>query len=204
MSTESPTRSRLIALADERRAMREGYVFLDEKCLLLAAEMLAELKRHEALKAACDNTQQAAKRALKAALQRHGLEGLSVYPALPGGGVDVKISRSSLLGVALRRVEVRTNGVTAAAKAPPAVSPSPEAEACRAAFSELAAAAARLSAAVGNLLRLHHEYRRTVRRACAIHDVVLPELENELLEIDARLDEMEREEALWNRYSRPP
>jgi vacuolar-type H+-ATPase subunit D/Vma8 len=30
----------------------------------------------------------------------------------------------------------------------------------------------------------------------------LPELEHELTDIDSRLDEMEREEALWNRYSR--
>lgn len=202
MSTESPTRSRLIALADERRAMREGYVFLDEKCLLLAAEMLAELKRHEALRTACDSAQQAAQHSLTAALQRHGLEGLSVYPAFTGDGIDVEISRSSLLGVALRRVELRTNLAAAVAKVPAAVFPSPEAEACRAAFSELAAAAARLSAVAGNLLRLYHEYRRTVRRACAIHDVVLPELEHELAEIDGRLDEMEREEVLWNRHSR--
>lgn len=202
MSSESPTRSRLIALGDERRAMREGYAFLDEKCLLLAAEMLAELQRHAALKAACDSARHAAQRCLAACLQRHGLDGLSVYPALPEGGIEVDISRSSLLGVALRRVTLRTDSATPAAKAKPAVFPSPEAEACRSAFSELAVAAARLSAVVGNLLRLHHEYRRTVRRACAIHDVVLPELEHELTDIDSRLDEMEREEALWNRYSR--
>jgi V/A-type H+-transporting ATPase subunit D len=125
MSSESPTRSRLIALGDERRAMREGYAFLDEKCLLLAAEMLAELQRHAALKAACDSARHAAQRCLAACLQRHGLDGLSVYPALPEGGIEVDISRSSLLGVALRRVTLRTDSATPAAKAKPAVFPSP-------------------------------------------------------------------------------
>lgn len=198
MSSESPTRSRLIALGEERRAMREGYVFLDEKCLLLAAELLAELQRHDALKAAADGARRRARLALEAALRRHGLEGLSVYPPLPDGAVTVDIRRSSLLGVALRQVAARS----AALKAPAAVFPSPEAEDCRAAFGELALAAAGLAAAAGNLARLYREYRRTVRRACAIHDVVLPEIEREVSEIDGRLDEMEREEALWNRYGR--
>jgi len=34
-----------------------------------------------------------------------------------------------------------------------------------------------------------------VRRGSAIHDVVLPELERDISQIDSRLDEMEREEA---------
>lgn len=198
MTTESPTRSRLIALGEERRAMREGYVFLDEKCLLLAAEMLAELKRYETLKPACDVARQAAGQMLAAALQRHGLDGLSVYPAHPAAGIELAITRSSLLGIALRRVDARPKAVATA----PAVFPSPEAEACRGAFSALAIAATSLAACAGNLLRLYQEYRRTVRRGSAIHDVVLPELELQIAEIDSRLDEMEREEALCTRGRR--
>jgi V/A-type H+-transporting ATPase subunit D len=197
MSFESPTRSRLIGLGEERRAMREGYVFLDEKCLLLAAEMTAELKRHDLLRATFAEAQREARRSLEAALLRHGLEGLSVYPALAGQCVELRLQRSSLLGVALCRgeAEVRTFA------APAAVFPSPEAEACRAAFVALAAAAAPLAAASGNLLRLHREYRRTLRRACAIHDVVLPEIDLEFGDIEVHLEEMEREEALWIRAS---
>ena len=43
MSDATPTRSFVLEMKDERRAMHEGYVFLDEKCLLLAAEILREL-----------------------------------------------------------------------------------------------------------------------------------------------------------------
>ena len=198
MSLESPTRSRLIALGEERRAMREGYVFLDEKCLLLAAEMTAELKRHDALHAAFDECRREARRRLEAALLRHGLDGLAVYPAPAAEGVEVHLRRSSLLGVALVRAEAELRSVAA----PAAVFPSPEAEACRAAFVALAAVAVPLAAARGNLLRLYREYRRTLRRASAIHDVVLPEIDLEFGDIEVHLDEMEREEALWIRAGR--
>ena len=40
MSEASPTRAAVLELKDEQRAMHEGYVFLDEKCLLLAGEIL--------------------------------------------------------------------------------------------------------------------------------------------------------------------
>ena len=49
--TGNPTRAALLELQDERHAMREGYVFLDEKCLLLAGEMLRQLQHHGALEA---------------------------------------------------------------------------------------------------------------------------------------------------------
>jgi V/A-type H+/Na+-transporting ATPase subunit D len=198
VSSESPTRSRLIALGEERRAMREGYVFLDEKCLLLAAEMTAELKRYDVLRAAFEQGQREARRSLEAALLRHGLDGLAVYPALAADGIELRLQRRSLLGIALCRSEAAMRPLAA----PPAVFPSPEAETCRAAFVALTAAAAPLAAATGNLLRLHREYRRTLRRACAIHDVVLPELDLEFGDIEVHLDEMEREEALWIRASR--
>ena len=46
VSDANPTRSAVIEMKDERRAMHEGYVFLDEKCLLLAGEILRELERY--------------------------------------------------------------------------------------------------------------------------------------------------------------
>lgn len=198
MSEGSPTRSRLIALKEERRAMREGYVFLDEKCLLLAGEMLRQLRRHDALAAALAVAQRAAQAALRAALARHGLDGLSVYPGRPPDSLNLTQARTTLIGIPLYRAELRVIPVVPAA----AVFPSPEAEACRSAFVALAQAAAALAAAVGNLARLHREYRRTVRRASSLHDVVLPELEREVAAIAGQLEESERDEALWVRLGR--
>jgi len=59
---------------DERRAMDEGYVFLDEKCLLLAGEMLHELERYSALQRAFLKAWETAAAALQAAVARNGLE----------------------------------------------------------------------------------------------------------------------------------
>ena len=198
MNEGSPTRSRLIALKEERRAMQEGYVFLDEKCLLLAGAMLRELRRHDEQLAALAAAQATAGTALRAALARHGVDGLSVYPACRADSLKLAEAQSSLIGVVLRRAELGALPAPIAA----AVFPSPEAEACRAAFVALVRAAAGLAATVGNLARLHREYRRTVRRASALHDVVLPELEREVAAIAGQLEELERDEALWVRFAR--
>lgn len=198
MSDRSPTHSRLIALKEERGAMQEGYVFLDEKCLLLAGEMLRQVERHDQLMARLAAAQRRAGTLLRAALARHGVQGLSVYPALPPESLSVREQKTALIGVVLRRAELLV-----AAHAPvAAVYPSPEAEACRSAFAELAQAAAALAASIGNLVRLEREYRRTVRRASSLHDVVLPELALEEASIGSELEELERDEGLWARIGR--
>ena len=47
MREVTPTRSTAIELADERKLMRQGYEFLDEKRMLLATEMLRQLKLYQ-------------------------------------------------------------------------------------------------------------------------------------------------------------
>jgi V/A-type H+-transporting ATPase subunit D len=190
MAKFTPTRSLAIALADERRTMREGYAFLDEKCLLLAGEMLREVRRHRALVEALAPLQDKARRALAAALRRHGLNGLQVYPA-PPAEQRLRVAQRALLGVAMRDAELEGEP----GEAPPAVAASPEAPACGAAFATLAAKLAELAAVSGNLARLHAEYRRTVRRVRALQDVLLPEIEQTLHEVETSLEELEQDEA---------
>jgi len=186
----TPTRSLAIALTEERRTMREGYAFLDEKCLLLAGEMLREVKRHRAIVERLAPLQARARRALAAALRRHGLNGLQVYPAAPGEQ-RLRVDRRALLGVAMRDAELQGEP----GDLPPAVAASPEAPACSAAFAAYAARLAELAAVSGNLARLHAEYRKTVRRVRALQDVLLPEIEQTLHEVEASLEELEQDEA---------
>jgi len=61
------------------------------------------------------------------------------------------------------------------------------------------AAAVPLAAASGNLERLSLEYRRSVRRARALQDVMLPELDRSIADIESRLEELEQEDAVWMR-----
>ena len=192
MTEATPTRAVALELADERRAMREGHAFLDEKCLLLAGAIVAELARYEALARALAAAQADATDALRAAVGRHGLEGLAVYPAAAQDDARLDVRRRAVMGVRLQDAAWRP----AATPAPAAAHPSPEAEACRRAHAAAIAAAAAAGAAAGNLERLSHEYRRSVRRARALQDVLLPELDRTLAGIETRLEELEQEDAI--------
>ena len=195
MSDTTPTRAAVLELKDEQRAMNEGYVFLDEKCLLLAGEILRELARHAGLERALFASHEAAMNALQAALARHGLQGLQVQPAAGQQGSTLQRDARSLMGVRL----LQASWLAADEAAAPAVNPSPEARACRQAFVALIAATAPLAAVTGNLERLSQEYRRSVRRARALQDVLLPELASTVHGIETRLEELEQEEAILMR-----
>jgi V/A-type H+-transporting ATPase subunit D len=200
----SPTRSALLELQDEQHAMREGYVFLDEKCLLLAGEMLRQLGRHVALERTLRTAHEAAIRALRAALARHGLDDLQVQPASEIGRAPLQRTSSALMGVRLLQAEWSGAGGAVATADEPSVAPSPELRECRRAFADLIAAAAPLAAVGGNLERLLQEYRRSVRRARALQDVLLPELERDIAAIQTQIDELEQQDAIWMRRSAAP
>jgi V/A-type H+-transporting ATPase subunit D len=177
--------------------MREGYAFLDEKCLLLAGEMLRQVRVHQSLALQIVALSGAARRTLGSALARHGLQGLQVYPA----GVShqrLRLEPRPLLGVMTLSAQV----VGDTATAPSAVNPSPEAEACRVAYARLAVRLAELAAVSATLMRLYAEYRRTVRRVRALQDVLLPELDADIADIDTRLEDIEREDAISMRFRR--
>jgi V/A-type H+-transporting ATPase subunit D len=197
MSDITPTRSAVLELQDERRAMREGYEFLDEKRLLLAAQILRELCAYESAWQGFLAHLDAAAAALRAAVERHGMQGVQVYPPARLEIVALKVSQQRLLGVRLQQAALTAEPVAAEA----ALSPSPEAERCRALYLDLLRETAGLAALAGNLERLRHEYRRTERRARALEDVLLPEIDQTLYELESRLEEIEQEEAVRVRWA---
>lgn len=191
MSEVLPTRSAVLEMKEESRAMQDGYVFLDEKCLLLAGEMLRELARYTVLRETFGALHHRAITALERALHRHGLDALQVYPAADTAAALARVERR-LMGVALQDA-AWTAGPSATSRS---IQHSPEAETCREAFLALLPVAAQLAAATGNLARLELEYRRAVRRARALHDVLLPELARTVAEVETRLEELEQEDAV--------
>jgi V/A-type H+-transporting ATPase subunit D len=195
MSDLTPTSSAVIGLKEERRAMREGHVFLDEKTMLLASEIVRQLRDYEEQVRRLVEAQHAALDLLAAAITQHGLEGLQVYPAGSLDEVELTIASSSLMGVRLQSVEVTGDALPPVAP----VDMSPEAEACRQAYVGLLSQAAALAATAGNLERLFQEYQRTSRRARALQDVLLPELDRDVKQLETRLEEIEREEVIWTR-----
>jgi V/A-type H+/Na+-transporting ATPase subunit D len=197
MREVTPTRSAALELADERKLMRQGYEFLDEKRTLLATEMLRQLRLYQERADALNVAMKSAAEALAQAVERHGLDGMQVYP-MPEAPEIPNNTRTLFLGITMLAAGEAS---PQARPTPAAVDPSPEAKACRAAFEELLTMAADIGARSGNLHRLAREYRRTERRAQALEKVLLPEVEEAIKHVDEQLDTMEREETIRTRWA---
>jgi V/A-type H+-transporting ATPase subunit D len=192
MSEVAPSRSAILELRDERQAMVEGHAFLDEKCLAIAAEIVRELARYLALEEKLLAASQAAARALQAALARHGLAELGLHPAPDPRSLQLRSVARSVMGVKLVATTI------ASPPGAPEIPPwgSPEANACHEAFARLLLLAPEVGSAAGNLERLSEEYRRSIRRARALDDVLIPEAARELAVMETALEDLEREDAI--------
>ena len=193
MAEVVPTRSAALQLADERDLMRQGYRFLDEKRVLLASEMLRCLRDHERMHAALVERLREARSALREALLRHGLDGLQAYPAVPVEPAAPQTAHARFLGVPMLANHFAPR---AGSGDDSAVDASPEARACREGFAALLGPLAQLAASAGNLERLGAEYRRTERRAKALENVLLPEVEGSLATILGQLELADQEESV--------
>ena len=199
---QAPTRAALLALKDERTVVTEAYNFLDEKRLLLAAELLRQLDQYQQLLTKTESQAESAKRALAAAIARHGLQGLGVYPAASLDGFRLVTSKKNFMGVTLlesdQHIPPGDDSITTLAS-----NPSFEAETCRTAFQEILQQGATLAELSGNIHRLLLEYRLTERRARALENIILPEIDQALGDMSVHLEEMELEDVIrahvrWN------
>ena len=198
---QAPTRAAVIELRQERSVVAEAYDFLDEKRLLLAAEMLRQLDAYQSLQAKIESLGGQARQRLIAAVERHGLQGLSVYPAALLEGLRLDIQQHNFMGVTL--VETRLLVPESQTSGPRLASnPSSEAEVCRTVFADMLQHSAVLAGLSGNLYRLLEEYRQTERRARALENVILPEIEQSLNEMMSYLEEVDLEDAVRARLQR--
>jgi V/A-type H+-transporting ATPase subunit D len=198
---QAPTRAAVLELRQERSVVSEAYDFLDEKRLLLAGELLRQLEAYQRLQAKLESLAGQARRRLIAAVERHGLQGLGVYPAARLEGMRLDGRQRNFMGVTL--VETQLLVPESQTRAPRLASnPSSEAEACRRAFADMIQHSAVLAGLSGNLHRLLEEYRLTERRARALENVILPEIEQSLNEMMSYLEEVDLEDAIRARLQR--
>ena len=198
---QAPTRAAVLELRQERSVVSEAYDFLDEKRLLLAAELLRQLDAYQHLQAKLEALAGQARRRLIAAVERHGLQGLSVYPAALLEGVRLDRQQRNFMGVML----VETGLLVSESQTSfprPASNPSSEAEVCRTVFADMLQHSAALAGVSGNLHRLLEEYRLTARRARALENIILPEIEQSLNEMVSYLEEADLEDAIRVRLQR--
>ena len=188
---QAPTRSAILQMRDEQDIILEAYDFLDEKRLLLAAELLRQLSHYEKLLEQYEAIRQTAEQALVATIRRHGLQGTQVYPGHYLEDAEVLAPTDIFMGVTLMTTELQMPehhepGLVC--------QPSPEAEQCRQLFLDLVKLGAVIAGVSGNLHRLLAEYRKTERRARALENVVIPEMTQNLREMTARLEELDQED----------
>jgi len=188
-----PTRSAVLELKAERVVVSEAYNFLDEKRLLLAAELLRQLAEYERLQQEFEQLRQQAVTALLHAVAQHGLQGLSVYPAAVIKTAHLETETRNFMGVTLTDTRLQLLEDTAAVTA---ACPSSEANICKEAFRKLLDLGSRIAGISGNLYRLLVEYRLTERRARALENVILPEIEETLHVMTTHLEELEFEDAV--------
>ena len=193
MSDLIATRGAALALAEEKNLIETGFGFLDEKRILLATNLLRELKEWQQVLKEYRIESESAANALKSAVWRHGLEGIQLYPAprLNVGTIPMRVT--NYLGVKLVS-EPDLNWYVEPVIG--AVDSSAQAEDCRQAFAKLVPLAARLAVKQSNIARLIKEYRATERRARALENVLLPEATAALRKITDYLDEADQEEAI--------
>jgi V/A-type H+-transporting ATPase subunit D len=194
------TRVALLELRDERRLVQEGYDLLDEKRMLLATETLRQLREHVAAQAGIDAGWTGARAALARAIEIHGFDDLTVEPPCPLDDTLLRVDTRSFLGIALGEAHLEE----VPGRADPAVRDTPELRRCIEAFRRLALDLAQQAARAANLRRLVAEYRRTERRARALENVLLPEIDHSLHFIEEQLDAVDQEEAVRVRNAAHP
>ena len=187
------TRVAFLELKDERRLVQEGYELLDEKRVLLAAEIMRQLRHYGALRTEIGGLETAALEALEAAVDMHGFDKLTVEPKLDFGPALIGVHEQSVLG--LRLVEAALEEPRQGPDDAPRAA-TPEARACALAFRRLVIRHVELAACIASLRRLIREYVRTERRARALENVVLPEIDESLHFIEEQLDAVDQEEAV--------
>jgi len=196
---QSASRGQLQELRDEQKVVREGFEFLEQKRMLIAAEIMRELRRHQALYQAFSASHADAITALGRAIGFHGLEGVQVYPPRPFADGSLSFAERRFLD--LRLIDAETQGA-AVDRSRPAELPSIEAELCAEAFRMLIDGAARMAAIATSIARLLEDYRKTERRARALENVILPEIDDTVKDFEDQLEAMDQEDAIRVRMRR--
>lgn len=191
---QAPTQAAVLELRNEQAVVREAYVFLDEKRLLLASELLRQLRLYQQLRQQLDALHASATDAMQAAVMHHGLDGLQVYPAQSLDDAEFKLDVRNFMGVMLVETGFVTDTVSEINTA--ASNPSVRADSCSRLFRDIVEQSAQMAGISGNLHRLLAEYRVTERRSRALENIILPEIDQALRDMSSHLEEIELEDAI--------
>ena len=192
-ATTAATRSAFLELKDEQTLIREGYDLLDQERILIASQILIQLKEYQTFFDNYLTMNQKAMQAMASASSRLGFDTLTIYPRQVIKSCSLKRQPQVFLGVVINAASLEME--TEQHSTQP-IHPSPEAQLCALRFSELTKLSVELGTKAGNLRRLCAKYVQTERRAKALENVLLPEISHALKFIDEKLEEVEQEDAI--------
>ncbi len=190
------SRSAFLELREEEQLVHNGYEFLDEKRVQLAAEMLRQRESYREARARFISASKEAAATLLEAAAAQGLEALQMHPATVRDDAAVSIDAHTFVGVSLINAELDTGEQLVEPAAIGVI------RACVDAFMAVVEAGVPLAAISANLERLMYEYQRTERRVRALENVILPEIREELTTMEEHLDLNEQEEVIRVRQLR--
>ena len=140
--TRTASRSAFLDLRDEQRLVNDGYEFLDEKRILLAAELLRQREAWREANTTFMGRWREATKALPAAVADQGLEGLLVHPRYPLEVARFGVTEWPYVGQVMLEASMEV-GDAALSREP--VRPSQEVRRCADAFRALLEAAVPLA-----------------------------------------------------------
>ena len=191
------TRVALLELRDERRLVQEGYELLDEKRVLLATEILrAAAGTRSRCRTALDRLWLRGSRgARRPRSDIHGFDDLTVEPPclLDERAAATGPSAASSACAWPRPRSTRRPACLTPRRAQHAGSSGAAPRPFARLTGELVAQAARAPQTCAGSIE---EYRRTERRARALENVLLPEIDHSLRFIEEQLDAVDQEEAV--------
>ena len=106
--SQTASRSAFLELQDEKRLVNDGYEFLDEKRILLAAELLRQREAWREARAVFMQRWDEAAKLLPAAAADQGLEGLQVHPRHTLGNARLEISEVPYVGQVMLEASLDT------------------------------------------------------------------------------------------------
>ncbi len=192
MSSEGVSKTELLEHRHERDLMQEGKSVLEERRDLLAHLILAQTARAEELMDERDEIFQLTREHVRAAIMRHGIQGLTRFAATGSGGMESAWLVSNRLGV--HWLEPTESPTPTPRELPDSWEVSLELEASLALVHGLFRVLTELAGVETNLLRLITAFRTTQRRVNALDHVLLPQVSQTIRRMEETMDEMERDD----------
>lgn len=190
MSNTIPTKGNLMAARRSRILAENGWQLMDKKRNILIRELMDLIDEADALQSRIDSTFHAAYEALRAArVSLGGLEGLAAH-----GEVDesVRLRWRSIMGVEIPTV---TADAVDASELPYAlIDTDSELDKAYFRFTEVKSMLAQMAEIETTVYRLAFAIQKSQKRANALQNIVIPDLEKDISRICEALEEKEREE----------